>query len=149
MDRRPGGPHDRRSLHWPGRSPLGGEFRGRDAVLALLAKMGELTDSMEFVDHDFTASDTHTVALSRLKATRGDRTLEYDACEVVRWSDGKVVEEWIMVDDHVCVRRILVLRLSHRQTVERLLSVWRGPLPPPALTESGRDAPPKRGAPLR
>lgn len=85
--------------HWPGNGPLGGEFRGRDAVLALLAKLGEMADSVEFVDEDFLASDTRTAGLSHMKATRGDKTLEYDLCEVVRWRDGKVEEEWVFVDD--------------------------------------------------
>jgi len=85
--------------HWPGNSSLGGEFSGRDAVLGLLAKLGEMVDSLEFVDEDFLASDTRTVALAHMKVTRGDKTLEYDVCEVVRWRDGKVAEEWLLVDD--------------------------------------------------
>lgn len=85
--------------HWPGRSPLGGDFRGRDAVLELLGSMAELADSIEFVDEDFLTSDDRTASLSRMAVTRGDRTLEYELCEVVRWRDGKVAEEWVLVDD--------------------------------------------------
>lgn len=85
--------------HWPGKSSLGGDFRGRAAVLELLAKLGEMVDSLEFVDEDFLASETRTVSLSHLKATRDGKTLEYDLCEVVRWQDGKVAEEWVLVDD--------------------------------------------------
>lgn len=85
--------------HWPGNGPLGGVFRGRDEVLKLLAKLGEMTDTLEFVDEDFLAGETRTVSLSHLKATRDGKTLEYDLCEVVRWEDGKVAEEWVMVED--------------------------------------------------
>lgn len=85
--------------HWPGNGPFGGDFHGRDAVLEMLGKFGETADSLEFTDEDFLASDTRTAALSRLKLTRGDKTLEFDACEVVRWRDGKVAEEWFLVDD--------------------------------------------------
>lgn len=85
--------------HWPGKGPFGGDFAGRDAVLELLARFGEAVDSLELVDDDFLASDTRTASLSRVKATRGDETLEYEFCEVVRWQDGKVVEEWVLVDD--------------------------------------------------
>lgn len=85
--------------HWPGKSELGGEFRGRDAVLALLGKFGDEVDSIEFVDDDFLASDTRTAGLGRMKVTKGDKTLDYEFCEVVRWEDGKVAEEWILVDD--------------------------------------------------
>lgn len=85
--------------HWPGRTSIGGVFRGRDNVLDLLGRLGALTDSLELVDQDFLSSDTHTASLSHVKATRNGKTLEWDACEVVRWRDGKVVEEWLLVDD--------------------------------------------------
>lgn len=62
--------------------------------------MGELADSIEFVDDDFLSSEAgRTASLGRIKATRGDRTLEYEVCEVVRWRDGRVEEEWLLVDD--------------------------------------------------
>lgn len=85
--------------HWPGRSRFGGDFRGRDAVLELLGSMAELADSIEFVDEHFLANEDRTASLSRMTVTRGDRTLEYELCEVVRWRDGKVAEEWVLVDD--------------------------------------------------
>lgn len=85
--------------HWPGNGPFGGDFEGRDAVLDMLGKFGETPDSLEFVDEDFLASDIRTVALSHMKMTKGDKTLEFDLCEIVRWRDGKVAEEWLLVDD--------------------------------------------------
>jgi hypothetical protein len=85
--------------HWPGRSEFGGEFRGRDAILELLGRFGQRADALEFVDQEFLANDTHTSALSHMKATREGNTLEFDLCEVVRWRDGQVAEEWLLIDD--------------------------------------------------
>jgi hypothetical protein len=34
-----------------------------------------------------------------MKMTKGDKTVEFDVCEIVRWRDGKVDEEWLLVDD--------------------------------------------------
>ena len=45
------------------------------------------------------ATDKNTVAISKVTATRGDKTTEYKFCEVVQWRDGQVAEEWIFVDD--------------------------------------------------
>jgi hypothetical protein len=31
-----------------------------------------------------------------MKMTKGDKTVEFDVCEIVRWRDGKVAEEWLL-----------------------------------------------------
>ena len=85
--------------HWPGRGPMSGDFRGKDNVLELLGRFAESCDSLDFVDEDFLASDSRTASLSRMKLVRGEKALEFELCEVVRWSQGQVVEEWLLVDD--------------------------------------------------
>ena len=85
--------------HTAGRSPVSGDSRGRDAVFEFFAKLAELSGgTMKIHDHDFLASDAHshqhTVALFRITATRGDKTLDANYCEVVHWRDGQVVEDW-------------------------------------------------------
>ena len=66
--------------------------------------LAELTGgNIELVDHDFLGNDEHTVALSVLTATRGDKTLEYKFCEMVHWSSGQIVEEWIFFEDQYAV----------------------------------------------
>lgn len=85
--------------HWPGRSQLGGELRGRDAVFSAFARIGELTSEMELIDLDFLASEDRTAAIGRVTATRDGRSLEYEFCEICEWEDGRVAEEWIFVRD--------------------------------------------------
>ena len=87
--------------HWPGRNPLSGTHRGRDAVLSLFAKMAEMTNGTLSIDedHDFLGSDEHAVALFRLSATREGKTLRANLCEVTHWYNGKLTEEWVSVDD--------------------------------------------------
>ena len=86
--------------HWPGKNLISGDYRGRTAVFETFAKLGELTgENLELLDLDFLATDKNTVALSKVVATRGDKTLEYKFCEVVHWRNGQIVEEWLYVDD--------------------------------------------------
>ena len=90
--------------HWSGKNQIAGDYQGRDAVFGVFAKLAELTEgNIELVDHDFLGNDDHTVALSTLTATRGDKTLEYKFCETLHWSDGKITEEWIFFEDQYAV----------------------------------------------
>ena len=86
--------------HWSGRSQISGDHIGRDAVFAAFGKMAELAgDSIEMEDHDFLGNDKHTVALGTTRASRGDKSLDVKFVEICHWRDGKVVEEWYIVDD--------------------------------------------------
>lgn len=85
--------------HWPGRSQLGGELRGRDAVFSAFTKIGELTSDMAMVDVDFLASDDHTASFTRASVTRAGESLEYEFCEICRWENEQVAEEWVFVRD--------------------------------------------------
>lgn len=85
--------------HWPGSSQIAGDLRGRDAVFAAFAKIDDLTTDMEMEDLEFLAGQDHTASFTRATATRGDHSLEYEFCEICRWLDGQVAEEWIFVRD--------------------------------------------------
>ncbi len=86
--------------HIAGRSPLAGTYQGRDAVFGFFAKLAEMTDgTFTLEDRDVTDSDEHSVALARVTARRGDRTLDVSAIEVVRWRNGQVAEEWAVYED--------------------------------------------------
>ncbi len=81
--------------HTGGKGPVSGDYHGRDAVFGFFAKLADLTDgTLTIEDQDFLASDERAVALYRIKATRGSKTLDADYCEVVRVRDGQTVEEW-------------------------------------------------------
>ena len=88
--------------HWPGKSLISGEFRGREAVFRkFFGKMDELSGgTAKFVGHqDYLGNDEHSVALFRFAATRNGKTLEFKVCEDIRWRNGQIVEEWIYLDD--------------------------------------------------
>ena len=81
--------------HVAGRSLISGEYQGSDAVFAFLDKLGELSGgTLELEDQFFMGDGDRTVALFRIKASRGDKQLDADFCEVVRWQNGQVVEDW-------------------------------------------------------
>ncbi len=86
--------------HMPGRSPLSGDLHGREAVFGFFAKLNELSGGTAKInDHDFLATDEHSVALFRVVATRGGKTLESRLCEVIHWRNSQIVEDWTSFDD--------------------------------------------------
>ena len=86
--------------HNAGKGPLSGEYSGRDAVFGFFEQLAELTGgTLEIEDQYFLGSEERTVALFRFTATRGDKTLNADLCEVVSWRDGQVIEEWLFAFD--------------------------------------------------
>lgn len=81
--------------HVAGRSPISGEYEGRDAVFELFATLGELSGgTIELEDQFFMGDGDRTVALFRITASRDGERLEADFCEVVRWENGRVAEDW-------------------------------------------------------
>ena len=86
--------------HLPGRNPIAGTYRGRDAVLSLFAKTIELTDGdLEVELHDVTMSGDHVVALQHTVAHRLGRTLDVRIAIVMHLREGKMVEAWEHFDD--------------------------------------------------
>lgn len=49
--------------------------------------------------HDVVANDEHALAMMKVTATRGDRTLNYRTVEILHMRDGKVTERWSFADD--------------------------------------------------
>lgn len=88
-------------LHYPGRGPLSGEYRGKDQVRALLQRQSELLgDTSPDVEiHDVLANDTHAVALQTFRAERGGRTLEDHSVLVFHIRDGQAADIWIHPQD--------------------------------------------------
>jgi len=87
--------------HFPGRrGRLAGSHRGRDAVLAFLATVEQLTGGTFHLDLlDVTASDDHAVALFRGHGTRAGRTLDNPTALRIRIEDGQIRELWEYVWD--------------------------------------------------
>jgi ketosteroid isomerase-like protein len=82
--------------HVPGRSPLAGDFHGKQAFLDHYGKVfAELGGTIEVVEfHDVLASEDHAVALVKERAVRGERTLEFNRVVVYHLRDDKIAETW-------------------------------------------------------
>jgi len=87
-------------FHFPGRGPLAGDHRGKDQVLATVAKQSELTGGTFRVElHDVLANDEHAVALNVARAERGGKSWEDNAVLVFHIRDGKISEFWLHPGD--------------------------------------------------
>ena len=87
-------------LHFPGRSPLAGDYRGKDGVAQLFQRQMQVLDSPpEIENHDVLANDDHAVILNKVRATRGGKTLEQEQVVIMHIRDGKIVETWLQFSD--------------------------------------------------
>lgn len=91
--------------HWPGRSSVAGEYRGRDAAMGLIRGFGELTqgrlrvEPVEILEgRDFLMSFTHVTA------EQEGRRLDVMMADAMRFGpDGRVVEYWTLSNDQAAV----------------------------------------------
>jgi ketosteroid isomerase-like protein len=81
--------------HVAGRSPVSGDYKGRDAVFGFFGKLMELSNGTAKIEvHDILANDDHAVAVVTGTATRGDVSFTGQDVHVFHLRDGKVVEFW-------------------------------------------------------
>jgi ketosteroid isomerase-like protein len=87
--------------HFPGRTgALAGSHRGRQAILAFLAKVMALTEGTFRLElEDVVANHTSAVALFRGSGLRKGRRLDNPTCLRMRVQDGQIVEVWEFVWD--------------------------------------------------
>lgn len=88
-------------LHYPGRGPLSGDYRGKDQVTALLQRQTDLLGgkSPEVEIHDVLANDNHAVALQTFRGERDGRAIEDHSVLVFHMRDGKATDIWIHPQD--------------------------------------------------
>jgi ketosteroid isomerase-like protein len=87
-------------LHYPGRSPLAGDYDGVAQVLGFFGWAVELSGGTFRTElHDVVANDEHAVALFTACAGRADRQLEDRIVEIFHIRDGKAAEVWIYPAD--------------------------------------------------
>lgn len=90
--------------HFPGDSPLSGDYKGKEEVFGMFARLVEETGgTFKNEIHDLLASDDHAVALVNMSAERGDKKLEAHSVHVSHWKDGKLAEFWSMQEDQDAV----------------------------------------------
>jgi uncharacterized protein len=83
-------------FHQPGHNPTSGDYRGVDGVLGLLSALAERSGgTFRAQVHDVLASDQHGVALLRVSAQRGPRTVDVPVVHVWYLRDGKLAEAWV------------------------------------------------------
>jgi ketosteroid isomerase-like protein len=81
--------------HVPGRSPIAGDYQGRDATFAYFGQLDELTGSTYQAElHVAVGNEEHVVSIDQSSATRGDRSYEANELVVFRFRNGRVVEAW-------------------------------------------------------
>jgi ketosteroid isomerase-like protein len=86
--------------HAPGNNPLSGDYKGKEAVLGLFAKIGEESaGSFNIELHDLLANDEHGVALYTARGDRGGKHLENNGVHVAHFRDGKLAESWLHSTD--------------------------------------------------
>ena|SRR5438128_4896869 len=87
-------------LHFPGRGPLAGDYKGKDGVTQLFQKQMQMLDSPpEVQNHDILANDQHAVVLNNVRATRGGKSLEQQQVVVIHVKGGKISEVWLQFSD--------------------------------------------------
>lgn len=87
-------------LHFPGRGPMAGDYRGRDGIAQLFQQQGQMLDSPPQIEmHDVLANDDHAVILNTVRATRGGQTNEQQQVVVMHIRDGKIAETWLQFSD--------------------------------------------------
>ena len=83
-------------LHYPGRSPLAGDYDGVDQVLGFFGRVRELSGgTLRLELHDVVANDEHAVVLFTARADRTNRRLEDRIVDVFHIRDGKLAEAWL------------------------------------------------------
>jgi uncharacterized protein len=81
--------------HVSGRSPISGDYTGKEQVFGFFGKLQELSGGTSRVEvHDLLADDDHGVAIVTQSASRDGRTYEGRVTHVLHLRDGKVTEFW-------------------------------------------------------
>ncbi|MDX6368253.1 MAG: uncharacterized protein QOK30_3329 [Nocardioidaceae bacterium] len=81
--------------HVSGRSPISGDYTGKQEVFGFFGKLQELSGGTSRVEvHDLLADDDHGVAIVTQSASREGRTYEGRVTHVLHLRDGKVTEFW-------------------------------------------------------
>ena len=91
--------------HWPGRSSMSGDYRGRDPALALLQGFRTLTaNRLNITPLDILEGDDHLMSFTHVTAEREGDHLDVIMADAMRFgADGRVVEYWTLSNDQKAV----------------------------------------------
>lgn len=83
------------TLYSPGRSPVAGEFQGRDGFVEHISQMRELSNnSMDLNAHTFLANEDWGIGISHIAGERNGKKMDLEGFGVWRFQDGKLIEHW-------------------------------------------------------
>jgi len=86
--------------HSGGRSPIAGDYKGKDEVFGFFAQLAQRAGGTFRVDiHDVLANDKHVVALTTGTAEREGKRLSDNGVQIFHVKDGKVTETWFYPGD--------------------------------------------------
>lgn len=86
-------------MHVTGKNSLSGTYKGMEQFAGAMLKADELTGGLQRELHDIAVSDTHVVALVRVKATKDGRVLTWNGANIWHVRDGKLAEVWLLSED--------------------------------------------------
>jgi ketosteroid isomerase-like protein len=90
--------------HVAGRSPIAGDYHGKEEVFGFFAKLMELSGGTSRLEvHDVLANDEHGVALVVGSGSREGREFSGRDVHTFHFRDGKVVELWDAPGDQYAV----------------------------------------------
>jgi ketosteroid isomerase-like protein len=86
--------------YFPGRSPVAGTYRGREAVVGLFRAFASLFDGpIEMSTHDVVASDAHVVDLATYAGSRGGERFTWNTVRLYHVDGDRIAEIWLMIGD--------------------------------------------------
>jgi ketosteroid isomerase-like protein len=87
-------------VHFPGRGPMAGDYRGKDGVAQMFQRQMQMLDSPPQIEtHDILANDDHAVVLNKTRGTSSGKTLEQNQVVVMHVKGGKIAEVWLHFSD--------------------------------------------------
>lgn len=90
--------------HVPAPSAVASDYRGKDGVMAYLAKLRDLTKgSLQAEVHDVLANDEHGVALLVVTASSRGKEITWNQINIYHLRDGKIAEAWTHLADQGAV----------------------------------------------
>ena len=89
------------SWHTPGRSPVAGDHKGRDAVFALFGRYGGETDGTfkARLLHVFKSDDGRVIGVHQNTGERNGKRLDVGCCLVFEFKNGRVIDGREYVSD--------------------------------------------------
>jgi ketosteroid isomerase-like protein len=93
--------HENASWHTPGRGPLAGDHKGREATFAYFGRLaGETGGTFKAtLQHVFKGDDGRVIGIHRNGAKRNGKHLDVVCCLVFELKDGRVISGREHIDD--------------------------------------------------